>query len=294
MPPAQTPPELPAHGAPVSLLVDFDGTISLLDVGDQLLAHLAPDPAAVEAKDALYAAGVVGSRDLMRWDMDVLPRNADLLRREAISISLDRGLLDLVAVVRERAGAIEVVSDGLGFYVDDMLASLGLHDIPVATNSNRLSGGGAGMGFPYGHPRCFVCGTCKRERVLAHQAAGHVVILVGDGTSDRYAAAHADVVFAKASLARICHAAGWPYQPWEGLSDVAGWLREAFADGRLPADADAYERWRALKGDRGPGFICGPEVWGEGCTSPPLPSGLSEAARLGVARSGLESGPPAR
>ena len=31
--------------------------------------------------------------------------------------------------------------------------------------------GGAGVSFPYGHPACFVCGTCKRERVRLHRDA---------------------------------------------------------------------------------------------------------------------------
>ena len=36
-------------------------------------------------------------------------------------------------------------------------------------------------------------------------------MFIGDGTSDRFAAAHADVAFAKESLARICEAEGWPF-----------------------------------------------------------------------------------
>ena len=30
---------------------------------------------------------------------------------------------------------------------------------------------GASIAFPNGHRSCHVCGTCKRNRVLAHQAA---------------------------------------------------------------------------------------------------------------------------
>ncbi len=58
----------------------------------------------------------------------------------------------------------------------------------------------AALTFPYGHPACFVCGTCKRERVRAHEADGRVVVFIGDGSSDRYAAHHADIVWAKDRL----------------------------------------------------------------------------------------------
>mgnify|MGYP003294992178 CR=1 FL=1 len=123
--------------------------------------------------------------------------------------------------VRARGATVEVVSDGFGFYVASNLAALGVNDVCIATNENRVGEGSAGMSFPFGHPSCFVCGTCKRERVRLHQASGRVVVFIGDGSSDRYAAAHADVVFAKGSLARICTAEGWPFTSWESFADVA-------------------------------------------------------------------------
>jgi 2-hydroxy-3-keto-5-methylthiopentenyl-1-phosphate phosphatase len=268
MPPASHRPDLPRSGAPLSVLVDFDGTVSRLDVGDALLDRHVADQAAVRAQDARYDAGEIGSRELMRWDMDVLPRDAGLLRREALAMPLDGTLAELVAVVRDVDGALEVVSDGLGFYVEELLARDGFGDLPVATNRAVPGEGGAAVVFPYGHPTCHVCGTCKRERVLRHRAAGRAVVLVGDGTSDRYAAAHADVTFAKDSLARFCDRAGWPYVAWERLADVADWLRDALGDGRLPRDPGGYPAWRERHPVDPWGFICGPEAWGEGRTRP--------------------------
>ena len=141
--------------------------------------------------------------------------------------------------MRSRGAQLEIVSDGLGFYVSSNLAAIGLHDIPVATNENRVGAGRDGMSFPYGHPACFVCGTCKRERVRLHQASGRIVVFIGDGTSDRYAAAHADLVFAKGSLARFCADEGWPFVDWSSFADVTDAVNRAFEDGRLPADPTA-------------------------------------------------------
>ena len=204
----------------------------------------------------------------MRWDMDVLPRDADLLRREAAQMPQDQHFPDFVAAVQARGATVEVVSDGLGFYVAPNLAALGVSDIVVATNENRIEGGRAGMSFPFGHPSCFVCGTCKRERVRLHQAVGRVVVFVGDGTSDRYAAAHADLVFAKGSLARICNSVGWPFIEWHSFADVRAEVERAFTDGRLPRDPAALADWQAHHAPAGRPFICGPEVWGPGRTTP--------------------------
>jgi 2,3-diketo-5-methylthio-1-phosphopentane phosphatase len=250
------------------VLLDFDGTISLQDVGDALLARFAPDQAEVARIDALYAQGVLASRDLVRWDMDVLPRDPSVLRSALDDLAVDPSLAGLVAFVEDVGGAIEVVSDGVGFHVEPMLARLGLDRLAVATNTSEPGRGGEGMGFPFGHPDCLVCGTCKRERVRLHQAAGRAVVFVGDGTSDRYAVHHADVTFAKASLARHCLARGIPFEPYERLSDVTDRLSAALASGRLPRDHDAFDGW-ARTYRRGPvTFICGPEAWGPGAVVP--------------------------
>ena len=141
---------------------------------------------------------------------------------------------------------------------------------PSASGSCRSSRPGprspaarASIAFPNGHPTCFVCGTCKRNRVLAHQAAGRAVVFIGDGESDRYAAGYSDVVFAKRSLVRICLEAGWPFQRWT-----------EFARDRRRGSPTTLAAWRGRSDDpagaraRHP-FFCGPEVWGEGLVDPP-------------------------
>lgn len=267
-----------ADEPPVSILIDFDGTISLRDVGDTLLARFVGSPE-VARLDARYAAGLVGSRELLTWDMDVLPPDPDLLQAAAAAIPSDPAFGRFVATARAARIELEVVSDGLGFYVQGSLDRLGLGDLAVATNANRLVGGGAGMTFPYGHPHCFVCGTCKRARVWAHQAAGRAVVFIGDGASDRYAAFHADLVFAKEQLADLCQAEDWPFRAWTDFATLAAWLAEALSTGDLPLRPEALTAWRsryrsAAQLDRragGSGFICGPEAWGAD-RSRPVPS----------------------
>jgi 2-hydroxy-3-keto-5-methylthiopentenyl-1-phosphate phosphatase len=204
----------------------------------------------------------------MRWDMDVLPRHAELLRSEAAAMPQDAAFPAFVRAARERGALVEVVSDGLGFYVRPNLATLGLNDVPVATNENSVTNGGLGMSFPYSHPSCFVCGTCKRQRVQLHHAAGRVVVFIGDGMSDRFAAAHADVIFATDALTRICAAEGWPFYAWRGFADLDMQVAAMFADGRLPARLDDLAAWRAHHALPPRPFICGPEVWGPGRTTP--------------------------
>jgi 2-hydroxy-3-keto-5-methylthiopentenyl-1-phosphate phosphatase len=262
--------------APLSLLIDYDGTVTQLDVGDELLRRFVDSPE-VARLDELYAAGALGSRELMRWDMDVLPRDPRQLRSAARQIPLDPAFAAFVALAREAKIAVEVVSDGLGFYVRPSLRRLGLADLPVATNENRLGGGGSGMTFPFGHLRCSVCGTCKRARVQAHQGVGRAVIFIGDGASDRYAAFHADLVFAKDQLADLCRAEDWPFRGWRDFAELSGVLAGLLRTDELPRTAASLEGWRAThpsaarraESAGAPGYVCGPEAWGPDRSSPP-------------------------
>ncbi|MDQ3871440.1 MAG: HAD-IB family phosphatase [Chloroflexota bacterium] len=265
---AELVPQFPADAAPVSFLVDYDGTISQFDVGDALMARFVEDRSLVAEKDLAYYEGRVGSRELMLWDLSVLPGDAEALREAANSLAQDATFEAFVRACRRWRAAVEVVSDGFGFHVEPNLARLGLGDLPVATNETRLDGPDRGMSFPFGHPRCFVCGTCKRERVRVHQAARRAVVFIGDGTSDRYAAAYADVVFAKGELAQLCVAEGWSYRPWRSFADVTGWLETAFRAGKLPRAEGEFAGWRGQFGAAPRPFICGPEVWGPDRTMP--------------------------
>ncbi len=253
-------------GLPLSVLVDFDGTVAATDVTDVLLSLHATDPS-WRARDEDYVAGRAGSRTLLAWDATILDPDPARLLATARSQPLDPGFAAAVEFVRAAGGEVEVVSDGLGFYVEPLLARAGAGDLPVATSSMDLRAVPYRLEFPYGHPACLVCGTCKRGRVLAHQDAGRYVVFVGDGESDRYAAWHADLVLAKGRLAALCKAQGWPYRAWRDFAGVRALLGAAIADGTVPPTEREVRQRREAVARRG--FICGPEAWGPGRTAPP-------------------------
>jgi 2-hydroxy-3-keto-5-methylthiopentenyl-1-phosphate phosphatase len=261
MPPAllRVPP--PGDGAPLSILVDYDGTISLRDIGDELMALHFDDPAQAAARDAAFDAGTAGSRETMRWNMEVLPADRDLLLRTAAQVPQDPAFPAFVRTLRALGAVVEVVSDGLAFYIEANLAALDpqLADLPLAMNANRVDGP-VGLTFPYSHPTCHVCGTCKRERVRVHRAAGRAVVMIGDGTSDRYAAHEADVTFAKGKLAAWCRVTGHAFVAWEGFAEVEAWVVAALGDGRLPASPADLAAWQAARPRPGEPPICGPEA----------------------------------
>ena len=252
-------PPLAPGAPPLAILVDYDGTIALTDVSDTVMAEHAPG--AWEAEVAAYDAGRAGSRRLMELEMSLVDVAPEALFATAAAQPHDTGFVPFVRRAQAAGIPIEVVSDGFGFFIAPALEALGVGELPVVTARTTFDGRRARIDFPNGNPRCLVCGTCKRDRVLAHQAAGRAVVFIGDGESDRYAAGYADVVWAKRSLVRICIEAGWPYRGWTEFTEIETWLDEMVSAWRVdPA---------TLPGPTARPFFCGSEVWGEGLVDPP-------------------------
>jgi 2-hydroxy-3-keto-5-methylthiopentenyl-1-phosphate phosphatase len=256
--PAPVPPLEPGQ-PPIALLVDYDGTIARTDVSDTLMAEFVTGD--WESHVAAYDAGLVGSRRLMHWEVGLITADPDQLRATAAAQPHDPGFMTFAEAARAADIPVEVVSDGFGFFIEPALEALGVPWIPVVTANTRFDGRVPRIEFPNGNPDCFVCGTCKRNRVLAHQAAGRRVVFIGDGESDRYAAGYADVVFAKHSLERFCLERGWPFERWTAFREIHRWL-----DGELAAFRADPE---SLPGPVRRPLFCGAEVWGPGRIDPP-------------------------
>lgn len=261
LPDGRAPIVLPVRPGepPLVVLVDYDGTIALTDVSDEVMAEHVPGTWELEA--AAYDGGEIGSRGLMELEMALVDTPGEALLATAMAQPHDPGFVPFVRRAQAAGVPVEVVSDGFGFFIGPALDALGVGELPVVTARTTFRGRRATIEFPNGHPTCLVCGTCKRNRVLAHQAAGRAVVFIGDGESDRYAAGYADLVWAKRALVPICREAGWEFRPWKEFREIDAWLEEALA------------AWRADQASlAGPGarpFFCGPEVWGDGRTAPP-------------------------
>ena len=220
------PPLLPGE-PPLAILVDYDGTVALTDVSDTVMAEHVPG--IWEAEVAAYDAGRMGSRRLMELEMELIDASPAALLATAAAQPHDPGFVPFVRRAQAAGIPVEIVSDGFGFFIEPALEALGVGELPVVTARTTFEGRRASIAFPNGHPTCLVCGTCKRNRVLAHQAAGRAVVFIGDGESDRYAAGYSDVVWAKRSLERICIEAGWPFQRWTEFREIEAWLDATLA-----------------------------------------------------------------
>lgn len=198
-----------------AVFLDYDGTLTTADTGVHLLERLGRDGWREVSAD--YAAGEIGSRVCLLDEWDLLPHDELTLRRVAAEVPLDPDARRLITDLQSAGAGVMIVSDGFGFSIADHLGDL---DVAVLTNAVDWSSGT--LEFP-NEDRCCACsscGTCKQAPIKDAKRRGLTTVLVGDGTSDRKAAALADIVYAKDGLARWCAQFDVPFIPFTGLGEV--------------------------------------------------------------------------
>ena len=198
-----------------AVFLDFDGTITHADSGVYLLQKLGTGD--WRATSEAYARGEIGSRECLIDEWDMLPRDEAQLRTTAREVALDPGFVPLLDALREAGARVTVVSDGFGFYAEEVCAPL---NVPLLTNTVDWSTGELVFSHEDRCCPCSTCGVCKQAPIKDANQAGLTTVLVGDGTSDRKAALLSNVVFAKGALARWCAVSGIPHVPFETLGEV--------------------------------------------------------------------------
>ncbi len=215
------------------MFVDFDGTIALEDTTDVILERFAdPQWRAIESD---WLAGLIGSRECMARQVDLIRARPEQLDELAKDIPLDPHFLDFSALCRNQGIPLTVVSDGLDRVATAMLQRAGAN-VPVL--ANRLEWLGKDrwrLAFPYSADDCRAAsGNCKCRAV--GKEPGTIRILVGDGRSDFCAAETADLVFAKGALAEHCHSKGLTYSTFGNFAGATALLTEWIdaLGGKLP------------------------------------------------------------
>jgi len=186
------------------ILCDFDGTISVQDMGYILVNQFSSGD--WEAIDRDFREGKIGSKE-------AYSRIAEILRGDESSIlrfvqehsRIDASFSIFYQYCRERGIDIQIVSDGLDFYIRKILEIHHLPEIPFYANCTHFRDReGIDISFPYSTEECGLCGTCKKKIIQIRRKEYDSIYFVGNGFSDRCAAQEADFVFAKDSLYTYC------------------------------------------------------------------------------------------
>jgi len=185
------------------ILCDFDGTISVRDMGYELLCAFTRGN--WEKIDRLYRDGKVGSKEAY----ERIARICRVTPEEMESSIMERSGIDpyfgrFHEYCLRKGIDLKIVSDGFDIYIKRLLEHHGLPLMPIF--SNRISfkrGGRIRFEYPRHNSDCGLCGTCKREILLEERPFYDLITYIGNGYSDRCAAQEADRIYAKEVLFEI-------------------------------------------------------------------------------------------
>ena len=195
-----------------TVLCDFDGTISLHDLTDSLLARFArPGWRALEEE---WRAGRIGSRECMAGQIALLDCSREELDAHVAEVQVDAGFNAFATALRDEGIPLRIVSDGLDHAIRSILMRHGISGVPVAASHLVQTGGRRWrLEFPHARAACRSSGaTCKCA--FAETPSGQpaqAVLMIGDGASDFCAAGRADFTFARGELLANCAERGLPH-----------------------------------------------------------------------------------
>lgn len=235
------PTDGPRAGSPLQVVLDFDGTLVDPNVAIVLVAEFAENGHEVAHEvDRLLHEGKIGLREAWQRQAALLPgdRIPEMARYVRANVPLRSGAKTFLATAQRHHLPVTIVSGGLDFYIREVLDREGL-DIPIKSDRlERIPDGHVRVVHPFGHPTCQLCGICKAA-VVTDRTETQRTVFVADGSTDRYGAESADIVFARHRLLEYCRRTGIPVFPFESFEPVT----EQF--GRWLDDGEPFPARRA-------------------------------------------------
>lgn len=200
---------------------DFDGTVTLRDVGDHLLLHYGfADRKTIEESYSLKVKVEDFMKRLFAGAALTEKAIADFVRTR---VRARAGFRDFIFFC-ERAGVpFEIASGGVDLYADPFFAK---HGVTVKSFFGRAKvvKGGIRITYPFLRRTCL--SDFKAARVARFQRAGYRVVFFGDGPNDFKAAGLADRAYATGRLLKLCRERGVPVEPLTSYARAAAFIRK--------------------------------------------------------------------
>ena len=184
---------------------DFDGTVTIGDVGYMLLDGFAGGE--WRHWDEKYATGEisVGRFNAEVFSMVTADRQT-LLDYIKGRVVIRPGFTEFVALCQQRNFRLVIVSNGLSFYIEQVLGDIGLPGLEAHAADTRFYPDGLRVEY-IGPDGTAVDSGPKDAYTSLFLADGYRVIYIGDGRSDFLPARRCNLIFAAAdegSLLKIC------------------------------------------------------------------------------------------
>lgn len=224
----------------VKIFVDFDGTISRKDIGEELFLSFGDREATgkiIEDWINEKKSAIDMWNDLCDTVTEFNQKKFDEILKE---IGIDDEFYNFLDLCETLNYPVFIVSDGFDFYIQKMIDFKKYNNIVLYSNKLKNNNNTLVPSFPYTDEECFKCANCKRNHIIDNSADEDFTIYIGDGISDICASQFCDYIFAKKQLLKYCEKNRISYYPYDNFYNVIKKIEELSKKKKLKKRHQAF------------------------------------------------------
>ena len=215
------------------IFIDFDGTISQVDIGESLFREFGNKEKVNTIIDDLLNEKISSKQSWIELCDLVFSITSDELNKFIDAINVDSTFTAFTEFCRDRNYEIYVLSDGFDYYIDRVLMNNKISGLNVYSNHLEIIDGKLCPTFPYYDDSSFRSANCKKNHIMNHSSDDDYTVIIGDGNSDKDTVEYCDFIFAKDDLLKYCEMERITYFPFNDFDDVTKKLNELNEKKRL-------------------------------------------------------------
>lgn len=211
----------------IKVFVDFDGTITLEDVGEAIFKKFGETE-----KVKRIIENLLSDKISSRQCWDELCDSVDTINKAELDefidlLEVDPTFIPFVKFCSENKIDMVVLSDGFDYYIDRLFNKAGLSGLKYYSNKLFVDDKGILKAeYPYFDVDSPTSANCKKNHIINHSSDDEYTVYIGDGNSDKEAAQYCDFIFAKDGLARFCSMERISFYPFSDFNEVQNKLTE--------------------------------------------------------------------
>ena len=205
----------------LKVFVDFDGTITLEDVGEEIFRKFG----CTEKTDKIIE-DLLSDKISSRQCWDELCNSVEYANRKELedfidSLDVDPTFVSFVKFCGANEIELIVLSDGFDFYINRLFSKEDLVGLKYYSNKlNVNEDGKLSAEYPHYDSDSPTSANCKKNHIINHSSDDDFTIYIGDGNSDKDAAQYCDFIFAKNDLLKYCSVERISFYPFKDFIDV--------------------------------------------------------------------------
>ena len=216
------------------IFLDFDGTITKNDVGEEIFRKFVDEKIVSKIVDNLLTDRI-SSREC--WESlceSALITDKNEFDEFILSQEIEPKLHRFVEYCEANSFDLFILSDGFDYYIEKILKRENLDHLKVFSNKLILNDEGKMIpSFPYYNADCRSSANCKRNHIIENSGEDEYTVFIGDGNSDNDAIQYVDFIFAKDDLLKFCEVQRVTYFPFRNFEDVILRMNELLSKKRL-------------------------------------------------------------